>query len=105
MNSKKIAKPEKKSTRGNWQLRRLHIFIDYEEEAARDLEFLCELNGTKLTFKELSVLVFIQRKEYLRKPGSLVCLYRVWKSKKCEGVTQNERYALYYEALQEWGYL
>jgi tRNA(Ile)-lysidine synthase TilS/MesJ len=88
---------------GTRQKEKLHNFIEYEKEAVKDLEYLCEINGTKLNYQELSVALFIQKSEYRKKPGSLVCLYRVWKSETTENVTQRERYALYYQALQEWG--
>lgn len=91
--------------RGTRQIYKLRNFIEYEHRDAESLEYLCDLNGTKLSYQELSVLLFIKNKEYLRKLGSLVCLYRIWKSEQVEGVTQRERYALYYRSLQEWGYL
>ncbi len=91
--------------RGTRQIYKLRNFIEYEMRDAESLEYLCDLNGTKLSYQELNVLLFIKNKTYLRKPGALVCLYRIWKGEQTEGVTQRERYALYYRALQEWGYL
>lgn len=95
----------RRQSRGTRQIYKLKNFIEYEQTDAESLEYICELNGTKLTFQELSVLLFIKRKEYLKKPGALVGLYRIWKSEQAQNITQKERYALYYRSLFEWGYL
>lgn len=87
------------------QIEKLRNFITYEKEAVHDLEYLCEINGTKLNYQELNIVLFIKKSEYRKKPGSLVCLYRVWKAETTENITQRERYALYYQALLESGFL
>jgi len=87
------------------QLIRLKMFLEYEEEQAKILDYLSEMNSARLPFQVLTVLVFIMHGHYRDKPGSLGCMYLVWKSEEAEGKTQQERYCLYYKALFERGFL
>ena len=53
----------------------------------------------------MSVMFFFLKEEYLRKPGSLVTLYRSAYSHNGVYVEFEKRYEMYYEALQERGFL
>lgn len=88
----------------SWQLARLRDFAEQEQEDARFFELCCEKTARSIPFRVLSVMIFILKDEYARKPGSLVTLYRVAHSG--ELITDFvKRYEKYYEVLSERGYL
>lgn len=92
-------------SRYSWQKERLKRFIEYEREESRFYELYYEKTAQKIPFKILSVMLFIQKDEFTRKPGSLITLYRISLSEEVPAGDFVKRYECFYTALQERGFL
>jgi hypothetical protein len=90
---------------GSWQIKRLLAFADYEIDECKLYEMFYEKTASTIPFKVLSVMVFFMKEHYLKRPGSLVALYRVAHQVEGECIPFVERYEKYYEVLQERGCL
>ena len=90
---------------GTWQLQRLMEFAHNEQVNAHFYEMCYEKLSKKIPFKVLSVMIFFEKEEYSRKPGSLVTLFRVAHSETVRNDDFERRYEKYYAALQEKGFL
>ena len=91
--------------RTSWQTMRLLEFAENEVAEAEFYEIVYEKLANKIPMKVLTVMVFFLKEQYRNKPGSLVTLYRTAFSGDAYCTDFEKRYALYYEALQEHGYL
>lgn len=59
----------------------------------------------QLPFHIMVVVCFFQKEEYVRKPGSLVALYRVSENTETPIIDFLERFDAYYAVLEKEGYL
>ena len=89
----------------SWQQERLYRFIEHEREESNFYEIYYEKTEQKIPFKILSVMLFIQKDEFTRKPGSLITLYRISLSADVPAGDFMKRYEYFYSALQERGFL
>jgi hypothetical protein len=88
-----------------WQLARLASFVRSEKDDTDFYEGYCEKTGQHIPFRILTVILFIQKDEYARKPGSLITLYRIANSGETGIHEYTRRYERYYDALKENGFL
>ncbi len=88
-----------------WQQARLKAFAEYERSDLEFYEAYHEKSGTRIPFAILSVMLFFQKEEYLRKPGSLVVLYRIANGEGGGPADFYRRYERYFSALKERGFL
>jgi hypothetical protein len=89
----------------SWQVSRLKAFVQKEQEDCRFYEMCYEKMARQFPFKVLSVMVFILKDEYAKKPGSLVTLYREAYAGDGPCGDFEKRYEKYYHALKERGFL
>jgi hypothetical protein len=90
---------------GSWQTKRLLAFADYEIGECKLYEMFYAKTGREIPFKVLSVMIFFMKEQYLRKPGSLVSLYRTTKGIDAPIIDFCERYERYNMVLMDEGYL
>jgi hypothetical protein len=89
----------------SWQIARLRAFIHTEKEECRFYEMCYEKTGRQFPYKVLSVVVFFLNEQYVKKPGSLVTLYREAYTGDGPCGDFEKRYEKYYHALRERGFL
>ena len=96
---------KKQDFTGSWQLSRLNNFACKEKEEILFYETCYAKLHKKFSFKILSVMIFFQKEHHLKKPGSLVLLYRIAHSNGDPILDFEKRYEAYYDALKEKGFL
>lgn len=85
----------------SWQIKRLADFIRTETDEARFYEVAYEKMARKIPFKVLTVMIFFINREYVKKPGSILTLFRTMNAIDPSSMGFETRFARYYEALQE----
>lgn len=99
-----MSKRRKRKT-GSWQAHRLMTFAMRERGESDIYEMYFRATKTDIPFRVLSVMVFFQKELYLRKPGSLVALYRVSEGTVAPIVDFATRFDAYYTVLEKEGCL
>lgn len=99
-----MSKRRKRKT-GSWQLLKLSSFAQKEREDCELNEQFFRVISFHIPLRILSVILFFQKEEYVRKPGSLVALYRVSEGTDASVTDFLERYEAYYTVLKKEGYL
>ena len=89
----------------SWQIKRLNEFALFEQEEAKLYENHFERTSQKFSFKVLSVILFFLKEEFLRKPGSLIALFRIAKQGNSYCKDFCKRFERYYDVLQELNFL
>jgi hypothetical protein len=90
---------------GSWQTLKLTTFATRERGECDIYEMYYRATNTDIPFRVLSVMVFFQKETYLRKPGSLVALYRVSEGTPTPIIDFAARFGAYYTVLEKEGYL
>lgn len=99
-----MSKRRKRKT-GSWQLLKLSSFAQKEREDCELYEQFFRVISFHIPLSIVSVILFFQKEEYVRKPGSLVALYRVSEGTEVPVTDFLERYESYYTVLKKEGYL
>ena len=88
-----------------WQIQRLLDFVDYEIAECEFYELCAEKLSQKIPLLILEVILFFQKEQYRKKPGSLVSLYRTSREEGSPYIDFVIRYERYYKVLQEKGFV
>lgn len=99
-----MSKRRKRKT-GSWQILRLTTFAMRERGESDIYEMYFRATNTAIPFRVLSVMVFFQKELFLRKPGSLVALYRVSEGTTTPIIDFLTRFDAYYAVLEKEGCL
>lgn len=100
-----MMRKKRKRKIGSWQILKLSSFAQKERDDCELYEQLFRALSFHLPLRIVSVIIFFQKEEYVRKPGSLVALYRVSEGTVAPVSDFLDRYEAYYAVLKKEGYL
>lgn len=95
----------RKRKTGSWQILKLSAFAKKEQTESEFYEQFFQAIAFHIPLRILAVMIFFQKEEYVRKPGSLVALYRVSEGTEMPILNFLERFETYYTVLEKEGYL
>lgn len=90
---------------GSWQFLKLSCFAREEQKESELYEMYYRTIAFHIPLRIMTVILFFQKEEYTRKPGSLVALYRVSEGTEKPILDFLERFETYYVVLEKEGYL
>lgn len=90
---------------GSWQLLKLSTFVRKEREESRLYELYFRTIEYRIPIRIVTVMLFFEKETYVRRPGSLVALYRISEGTERPILDFLERYDAYYSVLEKEGYL